>query len=145
MFIQRSSLRLCEGWHRLKGWRGSYVRDLMGHHLVIFHGRTPDDHNWYKWVDGHFRGSAERLKMAKVQLEVEATGGGIAWTSKSGQQDTNASAESSTHSIVGCSRIGESTLCMIVSAVEKQRSGMDGSSVLSNQKKGEADECVEGA
>jgi hypothetical protein len=49
---------------------------------VIFHGSTPADPNWYKWVDGHFRGSAAKLAAAKEQLEREAAGKGTAWGNK---------------------------------------------------------------
>lgn len=115
MFTQRSSLRLADGWHKLKGWRGSYVRDLMGHHLVIFHGKTPSDPNWYEWMDGYFKGCAAKLREAKLQLEKEAKGGGAVWGNKLDGADTLASAANdSTRSTIGCSPIGASTLCMFV-------------------------------
>lgn len=116
MFIQRSHMRLAEGWHRLMGWQGSYVRDLMGHHLVIFHGRTPRDPRWYKWVDGHFRGSAEKLCEAKLELEREAHGEGTAW-SKSGARVTSAgNAANSTPLTVGLVSTGTSTRSTYASA-----------------------------
>jgi len=78
MFIQRSPLRLTDGWHRLKGWRGAYVRDLMGHHLVIFHGNT-NSPDWHTWIDGHYRGMTKKLKVAEARLEAEAQGKGPLW------------------------------------------------------------------
>lgn len=81
MYIQRSPLRLADGWHRLKGWRGAYVRDLCGHHLVVFHGATPQDadSHWHTWIDGHYRGHTKLLRDAEQQLVEEAQGKGPLW------------------------------------------------------------------
>lgn len=83
MFKVRSKSRPKDGWHKMEGcWSGGYVRDLRGRHLVIFHGKTPEDTHWYKWIDGYFRGSTEKLRVAKQNLEREALGGDLAWGSK---------------------------------------------------------------
>lgn len=128
MFKERSSMRLAEGWHKLMGWRGSYVRDLRGHHLVIFHGSTPNDPNWYKWIDGYYRGCVDKLALAKEQLTGEACGeAGSAWGkqrkvspldggSGDGQDLSAPTVARSTNSAVTCITIGTSTCCMLASA-----------------------------
>lgn len=154
MYIQRSALRLPNGWHRLMGWKGAYVRDLMGHHLVIFHGKTPKDPNWYEWMDGYFKGFTAKLREAKLQLEKEATGGGTAWGSKLDGVDTLANADGTPRSTIGCSPVGSSTLCMFVRVGSTQSFVEGGSSVgglmggvtpskqLLEKNEGEADEAI---
>lgn len=77
-----------EGWHlEDKGFRPvqSYARVLLGHVLTV-EPTCSGDHCpvnlWFKWIDGHFRGTASALREAESDLEREAQALDMAWKRK---------------------------------------------------------------
>lgn len=77
-----------EGWHlESHGYRPVKIfeRRLLGHVLMV-EPTCSGDHCpvnlWFKWLDGHFRGTASALREAEFELEREAQALDTAWKRK---------------------------------------------------------------
>jgi len=54
-------------------------REMCGHLLVV---EPLVRGTWFKWIDGHFRGTATKLENAERELEREALDEEAAWRKK---------------------------------------------------------------
>lgn len=81
MVERRAKKRPANGWHRVESYPHTYRESFHGHWLYITRDKLSKDGGWYKWIDGHFRGHSETLKVAKTTLEAEAIGERSAWES----------------------------------------------------------------
>lgn len=75
---RRSEKRAKEGWTHSEVYAHGWIREMRGHHLIIFKPNSGGSY-WYKYIDGYARGRVETLKVAKLQLEAEACGESLAF------------------------------------------------------------------
>lgn len=78
-----------DDWHERSKMDHRVERHLLGHHLLveplckaIVEEHHLNNQTWFKWIDGHYRGTATNLVNAEHELEREAQALDTAWKKK---------------------------------------------------------------